>query len=250
MPTRQVQAVAGIEARGFILGGAIADRLGCGFVPLRKKGKLPWKTIGQEYTLEYGVDIIEMHEDAIDKGERILIVDDLIATGGTAEAAVKLVQRSGGVIVGATFIIDLPELGGMKKLASHGVREPRADGLRGALRLRMALTRTSSARSLRRIAAWRTDPGCRVACPACGKLGIVIVDRSARPHAEWYVLSCARLAGLSETLNIPLGPPCHRWIESVDTVQKPLRRFSPSCRRRASAVTGEGAPKGRMRGPS
>ena len=84
--------MAGIEARGFILGGAIADRLGCGFVPIRKKGKLPWKTIGQEYTLEYGVDIIEMHEDAIEPGERILIVDDLIATGGTAEAAAKLVQ--------------------------------------------------------------------------------------------------------------------------------------------------------------
>lgn len=117
-----VQAVAGIEARGFILGGAIADKLGCGFVPLRKKGKLPWKTIGQEYTLEYGVDIIEMHQDAIDKDERILIVDDLIATGGTAEAAVKLVQRSGGVIVGATFIIDLPELGGTRKLAAHGIK--------------------------------------------------------------------------------------------------------------------------------
>ena len=118
----RVQSVAGIEARGFILGGAIADKLGCGFVPFRKKGKLPWKTIGQEYTLEYGVDIIEMHEDAIDKGERILIVDDLIATGGTAEAAVKLVQRSGGEIVGATFIIDLPELGGMKKLAGLGIK--------------------------------------------------------------------------------------------------------------------------------
>ena len=117
-----VQGVAGIEARGFILGGAIADKLGCGFVPIRKKGKLPWKTIGQEYTLEYGVDIIEMHEDAIDKGERILIVDDLIATGGTAEAAVKLVQRSGGEIVGAAFVIDLPELGGMKKLAGLGVQ--------------------------------------------------------------------------------------------------------------------------------
>jgi adenine phosphoribosyltransferase len=117
-----VQGVAGIEARGFILGGAIADKLGCGFVPFRKQGKLPWKTIGQEYTLEYGVDIIEMHEDAIDKGERILIVDDLIATGGTAEAAVKLVERSGGVVVGATFIIDLPELGGSKKLAKLGVK--------------------------------------------------------------------------------------------------------------------------------
>jgi adenine phosphoribosyltransferase len=119
--TARVQAVAGIEARGFILGGAIADKLGCGFVPLRKKGKLPWKTIGQEYTLEYGVDIIEMHEDAIKAGERILIVDDLIATGGTAEAAVKLVRRSGGEVAGATFIIDLPELGGMSRLATLGV---------------------------------------------------------------------------------------------------------------------------------
>jgi adenine phosphoribosyltransferase len=117
----KVQAVAGIEARGFILGGAIADRLGCGFVPVRKKGKLPWKTIGQEYTLEYGVDIIEMHEDAIRPGERILIVDDLIATGGTAEAAAKLVRRSGGEIVGAAFIIDLPELGGLRKLAAMGI---------------------------------------------------------------------------------------------------------------------------------
>jgi adenine phosphoribosyltransferase len=117
-----VEAVAGIEARGFILGGAIADKLGCGFVPLRKQGKLPWKTIGQEYTLEYGVDIIEMHEDAIREGQRTLIVDDLIATGGTAEAAAKLVRRSGGVIVGATFIIDLPELGGMRRLAGLAVK--------------------------------------------------------------------------------------------------------------------------------
>src|SRR5262245_55833202 len=117
----RVQAVAGIEARGFIVGGAIADRLGCGFVPLRKKGKLPWKTIGEEYTLEYGVDIIEMHEDAVRRGERVLIVDDLIATGGTAEAAVKLVRRSGGEVVGATFIIDLPELGGRKRLGALGV---------------------------------------------------------------------------------------------------------------------------------
>ncbi len=116
-----VAAVAGIEARGFILGGAIADRLGCGFIPIRKKGKLPWKTIGQEYSLEYGVDVIEMHEDAVSPGQRILIVDDLIATGGTAEAAVKLVQRSGGKIVGATFIIDLPALGGVARLDSLGV---------------------------------------------------------------------------------------------------------------------------------
>jgi len=120
--TMPVDAVAGIEARGFILGGAIADRLGCGFIPIRKKGKLPWKTIGQEYTLEYGVDVIEIHEDAIAKGERILIVDDLIATGGTAEAAAKLITRSGGEIVGATFIVDLPELGGAKRLAALGVK--------------------------------------------------------------------------------------------------------------------------------
>ena len=116
----RVEAVAGIEARGFILGGAIADRLGCGFVPLRKKGKLPAKTIGQEYILEYGVDIIEMHEGAVAQGERVLIVDDLIATGGTAEAAVKLLKRSGGEVVGATFIIELPDLGGAHKLTQQG----------------------------------------------------------------------------------------------------------------------------------
>jgi adenine phosphoribosyltransferase len=117
-----VDAVAGIEARGFILGGAVADRLGCGFLPIRKKGKLPGKTIGQEYTLEYGVDAIEIHEDAIRKGERVLIVDDLIATGGTAEAAVKLVRRSGGEIVGAVFVIDLPDLGGRERLEALGVK--------------------------------------------------------------------------------------------------------------------------------
>jgi adenine phosphoribosyltransferase len=119
--TQPVDAVAGIEARGFILGGAIADRLGCGFIPIRKRGKLPWKTIGQEYTLEYGVDVIEIHEDALTPGQRILIVDDLIATGGTAEAAAKLLRRSGGEIVGATFIIDLPDLGGLDLLKSHGI---------------------------------------------------------------------------------------------------------------------------------
>ncbi|MFN0218945.1 MAG: adenine phosphoribosyltransferase [Hyphomicrobium sp.] len=116
-----VDAVAGIEARGFILGGAIADRLECGFIPIRKKGKLPHKTIGQEYTLEYGVDVIEIHEDAIREGQRILIVDDLIATGGTAEAAVKLVKRTGGEVVGATFVIDLPDLGGVARLKAMGI---------------------------------------------------------------------------------------------------------------------------------
>ncbi|RUO99692.1 adenine phosphoribosyltransferase [Hyphomicrobium sp.] len=117
----KIDAVAGIEARGFILGGAIADRLECGFIPIRKKGKLPWKTIGQEYTLEYGVDVIEVHEDAFEKGSRVLVVDDLIATGGTAEAAVKLIQRSGGKVAGATFIVDLPDLGGMKRLDDLGI---------------------------------------------------------------------------------------------------------------------------------
>ena len=116
-----IEAVVGIEARGFILGGAVADRLGTGFVPLRKKGKLPAKTVGQDYTLEYGVDVIEIHDDAIRQGERILIVDDLIATGGTAEAAVKLIRRVGGVAVGAAFVIDLPELGGAAKLEALDV---------------------------------------------------------------------------------------------------------------------------------
>ena len=116
-----VEAVAGIEARGFILGGAIADRLGCGFVPLRKKGKLPWKTIGQEYTLEYGVDIIEMHEDAVRTGARVLIVDDLIATGGTLLAAAKLFRRLQGDVVGVVAVIDLPGLGGSRRLQESGL---------------------------------------------------------------------------------------------------------------------------------
>lgn len=111
-----IDAVAGIEARGFIVGGAVADRLGTGFIPIRKKGKLPWRAIGQDYQLEYGTDIIEMHEDAVRSGQRVLIVDDLIATGGTVEAAVKLIRRAGGFVAGAAFIIDLPELGGVKRL--------------------------------------------------------------------------------------------------------------------------------------
>ncbi|MEM8971108.1 MAG: adenine phosphoribosyltransferase [Pseudomonadota bacterium] len=120
--TEPIDAVAGIEARGFILGGAVADRLGCGFIPVRKKGKLPHETVGQDYELEYGTDTIEVHKDAISKGQRILIVDDLIATGGTAEAAIKLVQKLEGVVVGAAFIIDLPEIGGRAKLEAMGVK--------------------------------------------------------------------------------------------------------------------------------
>jgi adenine phosphoribosyltransferase len=119
----RIDAVAGIEARGFIVGGAVADRLATGFIPIRKKGKLPWRAIGQDYQLEYGTDIIEMHEDAVREGERVLIVDDLIATGGTVEAAVKLIRRLGGEVAGAAFVIDLPELGGTRRLQRQcGVR--------------------------------------------------------------------------------------------------------------------------------
>lgn len=116
-----VEAVAGIEARGFILGGAVADRLGCGFVPIRKKGKLPGKAIGQDYELEYGTDIIEVHEDGIRQGEKVLLVDDLIATGGTAAAAVKLLEKLGADIVGAAFVIDLPDLKGRERVEALGI---------------------------------------------------------------------------------------------------------------------------------
>lgn len=109
-------AVAGIEARGFILGGAVAHQLGLGFIPVRKKGKLPWKTIGQEYDLEYGTDTVEIHADAVAGNARILLIDDLIATGGTAEAAVKLFSRAGGTVAAASFVIELPELGGRQRL--------------------------------------------------------------------------------------------------------------------------------------
>jgi adenine phosphoribosyltransferase len=116
-----IEAVAGIEARGFILGGAIADRLKCGFVPIRKKGKLPAKAIGQDYELEYGVDVIEVHEDGVKQGEKVLLVDDLIATGGTAEAAVKLLRKLGADIVGAVFVIGLPDLKGRERIETLGV---------------------------------------------------------------------------------------------------------------------------------
>lgn len=115
-----IDLVAGIEARGFILGGAVAHQLGKGFVPIRKKGKLPWKTIGQEYSLEYGTDVIEIHQDAT-AGRKVLIVDDLIATGGTAVAAAKLIGKSGGTVSGACFIIELPALGGRPLLEEMGI---------------------------------------------------------------------------------------------------------------------------------
>jgi len=109
-----IDKVVGLEARGFILGGAIAHQLGTGFVPVRKKGKLPGTTISQDYKLEYGEAIVEIHDDAIEAGERILVVDDLLATGGTAEAGIKLIERLGGDIVGCSCIVDLPELRGRK----------------------------------------------------------------------------------------------------------------------------------------
>jgi adenine phosphoribosyltransferase len=118
---QRIDKVVGLEARGFILGGAIAHQLGTGFVPIRKKGKLPGATISQAYTLEYGEAIVEIHDDAITAGERILLVDDLLATGGTAEAGIKLVERLGGEIISCSFIIDLPALGGRKKLEAMGM---------------------------------------------------------------------------------------------------------------------------------
>ncbi len=118
---RKIDKVAGIEARGFILGGAIAHQLSVGFIPVRKKGKLPGATIAQDYDLEYGTDTIEIHLDAIEAGETVLLVDDLIATGGTAAAAISLLKRAGAEIVGATFVIDLPDLGGAKKIEALGV---------------------------------------------------------------------------------------------------------------------------------
>jgi len=117
----KIDKVAGIEARGFILGGAIAHQLSVGFVPIRKKGKLPHKTIGETYELEYGVDEVEIHVDAIEPGERILLVDDLIATGGTAAAAIRLIERAGGEIVLCAFVVDLPDLGGASRLREMGM---------------------------------------------------------------------------------------------------------------------------------
>lgn len=118
----RIDKVVGLEARGFILGGAIAHQLSRGFVPIRKKGKLPGATISQAYKLEYGEAIMEIHADALQPGERVLIVDDLLATGGTCEAGIRLIERLGAEIVGCTFIVDLPELGGRKVLESLGVQ--------------------------------------------------------------------------------------------------------------------------------
>lgn len=116
----EIDKVIGIEARGFIVGAPLAYALGKGFVPIRKKGKLPAETIGHDYELEYGADRIEIHADAINPGERVLLVDDLIATGGTAEAATILIEKIGGKIVECCFVIDLPDIGGRKRLEKKG----------------------------------------------------------------------------------------------------------------------------------
>jgi len=117
----KVDRVAGIEARGFIIGGAVAHQLSAGFVPIRKKGKLPHQTVRVAYSLEYGLDEMEVHTDAIARGERVILVDDLIATGGTADAAVRLLRQLGAEILAACFIVDLPELGGARRLEALGV---------------------------------------------------------------------------------------------------------------------------------
>ena len=118
---RRIDKVVGLEARGFILGGAVAHQLGTGFVPIRKKGKLPGATISQAYTLEYGEAVVELHDDAIQPGETVLLVDDLLATGGTAEAGIKLVERLGGEIISCAFVVDLPDFGGRAKLEAMGM---------------------------------------------------------------------------------------------------------------------------------
>lgn len=118
----RIDKVIGIEARGFILGGAVAHQLSVGFAPIRKKGKLPWRTVREDYALEYGHDAVEAHEDALNPGDNVLIIDDLIATGGTAVAAVKLIEKLGARPAGASFVIDLPTLGGSAKLRALGLR--------------------------------------------------------------------------------------------------------------------------------
>ncbi len=118
---QRIDKVAGLEARGFILGGAVAHQLSTGFVPIRKKGKLPGPTIAQDYALEYGEAVMEIHDDALQPGERVLIVDDLLATGGTCEAGIKLIERLGAEVVGCAFVVDLPDLGGRRKLEAMGM---------------------------------------------------------------------------------------------------------------------------------
>ncbi|OGC69975.1 adenine phosphoribosyltransferase [candidate division WWE3 bacterium RIFOXYC1_FULL_39_7] len=116
----KIDLIAGVEARGFVLGGALASMLGVGFVPIRKKGKLPAEVEQETYEKEYGPDILEIHKDAVEKGQRVLIMDDLLATGGTAVAAINLIEKLGGEVVEFAFIVNLPELGGHTKLKDRG----------------------------------------------------------------------------------------------------------------------------------
>jgi adenine phosphoribosyltransferase len=118
--SEDIDVIAGIEARGFILGVALAYAMGKGFIPIRKKGKLPGETHAEDYELEYGIDTIEVHTDAIKPGDNVLLVDDLIATGGTALGAISLIEKSGGSVVEACFVVDLPDLGGAQKLGERG----------------------------------------------------------------------------------------------------------------------------------
>lgn len=118
---QRIDKVAGLEARGFILGGAVAHQLSTGFIPIRKKGKLPGAVISESYTLEYGEATVEVHDDAIQPGEKVLLVDDLLATGGTAEAGIRLIERLGAQVVGCAFVVDLPDLGGRRKLEKLGM---------------------------------------------------------------------------------------------------------------------------------
>jgi adenine phosphoribosyltransferase len=116
---RGAELVAGIESRGFIFGAAAAQRMGLGFIPIRKHGKLPWKTVAQKYELEYGTDVVEIHRDAVEKGQRVVIVDDLLATGGTLSGSCKLVEKVGGKVAGCACVVELSFLGGRKRIAKY-----------------------------------------------------------------------------------------------------------------------------------
>ncbi|WP_432631882.1 adenine phosphoribosyltransferase [Brachyspira sp.] len=118
---KKIDLIVGAESRGFLIGSALAYRMNCGFIPVRKKGKLPYKTISEEYALEYGTDTLFMHEDAIKKGDNVLVVDDLIATGGTALAMIKMVEKLGGNVIGSSFLIELEELNGRKEIEKYPI---------------------------------------------------------------------------------------------------------------------------------
>lgn len=118
---KKIDLIVGAESRGFLIGSALAYKMNCGFIPVRKKGKLPYKTISEEYALEYGTDTLYMHEDAVKKGDNVLVVDDLIATGGTALAMIKMVEKLGGNVIGSSFLIELEELNGRKEIEKYPI---------------------------------------------------------------------------------------------------------------------------------